>query len=310
MDFQDLLAAHDVRVRHHDLTVEAARAQQRGIEHVRPVRRRNEDDALVRLETVHFDKELVQRLLAFVIAAAKTGAAMTADRIDFVDEDDAGRVLLCLLEHVAHAGGADADEHLDEVGAGNREEGHVRLARDGAREQRLARAGRTDKQHALRDAAAKPLELRRIAQEVNDLGEIVFRFINARDVVEHHAAMTLGQQLRLGLAEAHGLAATALHLAHEENPYRDEQQHREPGDENAEQRRHVVFVRLRGDRHALVVEAIDQRWVLRRVCGELAPVRIGPGNLVALNGDLAHIAGIDIRQEAGEGDLRARSALG
>ena len=61
-------------------------------------------------------RELVQRLLALVVAAAEAGAAMTADGVDFVDEDDAGRVLLGLLEHVAHAAGADADEHLDEVG--------------------------------------------------------------------------------------------------------------------------------------------------------------------------------------------------
>jgi hypothetical protein len=36
-----------------------------------------------------------------------------------------GRVGLGLLEQVAHAGGADADEHLDEVGAGDRVERHA-----------------------------------------------------------------------------------------------------------------------------------------------------------------------------------------
>jgi hypothetical protein len=59
-----------------------------------------------------------------------TCAAMAADRVDFVDEDDAGRVLLGLLEHVAHAGRADAHEHLYEVGTRNGEEGNVCLARD------------------------------------------------------------------------------------------------------------------------------------------------------------------------------------
>ena len=54
-------------------------------------------------EAVHLDQHLVQRLLAFVVAAAEAGAAMPPDRVDFVDEDDAGRVLLALLEHVAHA---------------------------------------------------------------------------------------------------------------------------------------------------------------------------------------------------------------
>src|SRR5215469_5057521 len=66
---------------------------------------------------VQLDQQLVEGLFALVVAAAEAGAAMTADRVDFVDEDDARRVLLGLLEHVTHARGTDADEHLDEVGA-------------------------------------------------------------------------------------------------------------------------------------------------------------------------------------------------
>ena len=104
---------------HHDLAVEAARTQQRRVEHVGTVGRGDDDHALAALETVHLDQQLVERLLALVVTAAQAGAAMAADRVDFVDEDDAGRVLLGLLEHVAHAAGADADEHLDEVGTGD-----------------------------------------------------------------------------------------------------------------------------------------------------------------------------------------------
>ena len=40
----------------HDLTVETARTQQRRIEDVRPVRRGDEDHAVVRLEPVHLDQ--------------------------------------------------------------------------------------------------------------------------------------------------------------------------------------------------------------------------------------------------------------
>ena len=151
---QDLLAAAHVGQRHHDLAVEAARTQQRRIEHVGTVGGGDDDDAFVAFETVHLDQQLVQRLLAFVMTAAEAGAAMTAHRVDFVDEDDAGRVLLRLLEHVAHARGADADEHFDEVGTGNREERHLGFAGDGAREQRLAGARRAHHEHALRNLAA------------------------------------------------------------------------------------------------------------------------------------------------------------
>ena len=186
-------------------------------------------------EAVHLDEQLIERLLALVIAAAEAGAAMAADRVDFIDEDDAGRVLLRLLEHVAHAAGADAHEHFDEVRAGDREERHIRFAGDGAGEQRLAGARRTDEQHALRDAAAEPLEFLRIAQEFDDLFQFFLGFVDAGDVFERHAAGALGEQLGAALAEAHRLAAAGLHLAQEENPHADEEQHREPVDEDAHQ---------------------------------------------------------------------------
>ena len=201
---QDLLAADDVGVRHHDLAVEAAGTQQRRVEHVGTVGGGDDDDAFVGLEAVHLDEQLVQRLLALVVAAAEAGAAMAADRVDFVDEDDAGRVLLGLLEHVAHAARADADEHLDEVGARDGEERHVGFAGDGAGDQRLAGAGRADQQHAARNASAEALELLRVAQELDDLLQVLLGLVDAGDVLEGDAAMRLGQQLGLRLAEAHG----------------------------------------------------------------------------------------------------------
>src|SRR6202041_811768 len=104
----------------------------------------DDDDALVRLEAVHLDEQLVQRLLALVVTAAQTCAAVTPDRVDLVDEDDAGRVLLALLEQIAHAARADADEHLDEVRSRDAEERNAGLACDGASQERLARPGRPD----------------------------------------------------------------------------------------------------------------------------------------------------------------------
>ena len=68
-----------------------------------------------------------------------------------------GALACGLLEHIADPGGADADEHLHEVGAGKAEERHARLAGDGLAQQRLARARRPDQQHALGNAAAEDL---------------------------------------------------------------------------------------------------------------------------------------------------------
>jgi hypothetical protein len=189
VDFEDFLAADDVRIADGDLAVKTAGTQQRRVEHVRTVRRRHDDDAFVGFEAVHLDEQLVQRLLALVIAAAEAGAARAADGIDLVDEDDAGRGALRLFEHVAHAACADADEHFDEVRTGDGEEGHAGFACDRAGEQRLTRARRADEQRAFRDLAAEALELGRVLQELDDLLQLFLGFIDAGDVIERDAAM-------------------------------------------------------------------------------------------------------------------------
>ena len=74
--------------RHDDLAVEAAGAQQGGVEDVGPVGGRHHHDALGGLEAVHLGEHLVERLLPLVVAAAEAGAALAADRVDLVDEDD------------------------------------------------------------------------------------------------------------------------------------------------------------------------------------------------------------------------------
>src|SRR6185436_19183835 len=205
----------------------------------------------------HFHEQLVERLLALVVPTAEAGTAMAADRVDFVDEDDARRVLLGLLEHVAHAAGADADEHLDEVGTGDREERHLRLAGDRLGEQRFAGARRAHHQHAARDAPAELLELRRVAEEFDQLGHFLLRLVTACDVGERDGVVRLVKHPRLALAEAERAApAAALHLPHEEDPHADQQQHREPRDEDLREEA-LLFLGTRLDLDAVLDEVAD-----------------------------------------------------
>jgi hypothetical protein len=241
---QDLLATPDVGQRDHDLPVEAARAQQRRVEHVGTVGGGDHDDALAGLEAVHLDQQLVQRLLALVVAAAEARAALAADRVDLVDEQDAGRMLLGLLEHVANPGSAHADEHLDEVGARDGEKRHLGLAGDRTGEQRLAGAGRADHQHAARDPAAELLELGRVTQELDELVHFLLGLVAARDVGEGDGVGRLVEHPGLALAERERTASpAALHLAHEEHPHADQQQHRSPADKQGHEER-AFFTRL------------------------------------------------------------------
>ena len=218
---EDRPAAGEVRRADRDLAVEPAGPQQRGVQDVRPVRRGDQDDVGAGVEAVHLDEQLVQRLLALVVPAAQAGAALAADRVDLVDEDDARGVLLGLLEQVAHPGGADTDEHLDEVRAGDRVERHARLTGDGPRQQRLAGAGRPVQQHALRDLRAEGLVAARVLQEVLDLVQLLDRLVRARHVRERRLRHVLVELLRARLAEAHHPVPAALGVVH--HPEQDEQ---------------------------------------------------------------------------------------
>jgi len=228
VDLQDLLAAADVGKPHVDLTVEAARAQQRGVEDVGAVRRRHDDDALIRAEAVHFDEQLVERLLALVVAAAKARAALTAHGVDLVDEDDRGGDLFRLFEEVAHAARADADIHFDKIRAGDRQKLHACLARDRAGQQRLARARRADKQHALGDARTEVDELARRFQKVDDLLQFLFFLIRTGDVRERRGALVVPAGLKRRRAEfRHAVAAASARGADgEEVPDGENAEHR------------------------------------------------------------------------------------
>src|SRR5215471_15558256 len=307
MNLEDLLASDDVRVGHDNLAIEPAGPQQSRVEHIRPVGGGGQDDPLVGLEAVHLNEQLIEGLLSLVVAAAEAGAAMPADRVDLVDEDDAGSVLFPLLEHVAHAAGANSDEHLDEVGPGNREERHVCFTGDGAGEQGLAGPRGADQQYPFGDLAAEPLKLLRVLQVFDDLLELLLGFVDPGDILEGDAPDLLGQKPCPALAKPHGSAAAALHLPHEENPYADQQKHREPRDQHAEQRRYILIYGRGGDAHAFFDQPVDHAGVARSIGRECPAVGEVAAYVVALNRNVGNLAAIDVVDEIRKRERSLRS---
>ena len=55
----------------------------------------------------------------------QANAPLATNRVDLIDEDDGRGLLPGPLEEVPHPGGANADKHLHELGAGDAEEGHA-----------------------------------------------------------------------------------------------------------------------------------------------------------------------------------------
>ena len=217
MDLQDVLAAADVGPIDQHVAVEAPGAEQGRVERFRAVGGRHDDHAAVGAEAVHLDQQGVEGLLALVVPADDAGAAGLAQGVQLVDEDDAGGLGLGLLEHVADARRAHADEHLDEIGAREAEEGHARLAGDRLGQQRLAGARRPDQQHALGNPPAEDLVLLRRAEEVDHLAEFVDRLVDAGHVVEGDADVLLGVELAAAAAEGHRRARPAQPPHHEQH---------------------------------------------------------------------------------------------
>ncbi len=72
---ENLLSPPDVRQVDRELAVESARAQQGGIEYVRPVGRGDDDDAVLCVEAVHLNEQRVESLFALVVATAEAVTA-------------------------------------------------------------------------------------------------------------------------------------------------------------------------------------------------------------------------------------------
>ena len=167
-------------------------------------------------EAVHLYQNLVQGLLALVVAAAQAGATVAADGVDLIDKDDAWGIALGLVEKVTDAGGAHADEHLDEFRTADGEEGHFGLAGHGLGEEGLAGAGRASQQDAARDVGAQGGEPLRELEELHDLLELLLSLLFTRHVREGHGGAVGHDHASAASAEVHGLGAGTLGLLHHE----------------------------------------------------------------------------------------------
>ena len=201
MNGENSFAALHIGTRNNDTAVKPSGSQQRRIQNVGPVCRGNENDTFVGFEAVHFHQQLIERLLALIVASAKTSAPMASNGIDLIYKDDTRRVFLSLFEQVAHARSADADEHFDEVRSTDREERDIRFACNRARKQRFSGAGGTDQHDAFRNAAAELLELLRLLQKVDNFLKFFLGFFDTCHIFKCDFLLMCRQQAGAALAE-------------------------------------------------------------------------------------------------------------
>ncbi len=300
---EDREPALGVRQLHGDLAREAAGAQQRRVEHVEPVGGGDHHETLVAGEAVHLDQELVEGVFVLVVAAVTALAALAADGVELVDEDD--RAFLGRPrpgEQLAHARCADAHVALDELGARRGEELDTRLGRQRLREQRLAGSGRAVQQQARRHTRADPLEALGIAEELDELGNLFDRLVAARDVGEGDARTGLLLDLRPGAQRPAGLTRTRLRLpapvAHGDD-HEDDREDDQPEEDVSEAAQAAARAGVHLDRCPGLAETVGE--VLRgRVAERLLAA---PGEhdadlrLARVERRLAHLAHLDRAQK-------------
>ena len=147
MHLEDRLAPAHIRLIDDNLPIKASGTQQRRVEYIGTVRRRDNDNPLVGRKAVHLHEELIEGLLPLVVPASESCTALTTDCINLINEDNAGRGFLCLIKEIAHARRANTDEHLDKVGTTDGKELHARLACNSLCEQGFSCARRTEEQN-------------------------------------------------------------------------------------------------------------------------------------------------------------------
>ena len=186
-----LLAPLDVGIVYRDLTVKSAGAEKCGVENVGTVGCRDDDNSVVRAKSVHLNEKLVERLLTLVVSAAETCASVTSDRIDLVDEYNRSGMLSCSLKEVADTGSTNADVHLDEVRARDREEGNACFSRNCLCKQSLTRTGRADEKNTVGDLRAELCEFRGIFEEVNDFFKLSLFLVCTCNVGEENLVLVV-----------------------------------------------------------------------------------------------------------------------
>jgi hypothetical protein len=198
---QDLFTALDIGQCHNHLAIEATGTQQGRIENVRTVGGRNQDHPLVRFETIHFHQQLVECLLPFIVATAQAGTPVSTDRVNFVNKDDTGRILLALDKKIAYPRGPDADKHFNEVGAADAEERYSGFPGDGPGQQGFSGPGRSHQQHPLGDPASEAGELFGVLQKLDNFKEFLFGLVDPGHVIESNFSLSIRHQPCATLAE-------------------------------------------------------------------------------------------------------------
>ena len=167
-----------------DVAIEASGAKQGRVKDIAAVCCRENNDGFSLLEPVHFAEDLVECLFAFIMTATDASTAHASDRVDFVDEHNAGRRFACGFEKVTDPCCTDADEHLNEFGTVDGEKRNTGLTCGSASEQGFSGSRRPNKEYSLGDFGTESCEATRIFEELDDFLQVLFGGFQTSHIIE------------------------------------------------------------------------------------------------------------------------------
>ena len=261
MDLQDRFPPLQIRLVNHDLAVEAPGPQQGLVKDFRAVGGRQHHHPLAGVKTVDFHQQLVQGLLPLVVAAHGQGAAaLPADGIQLINENNAGSLFAGLIKKVPHPGRPDADKHFDEFRTADTEKRNSGFAGNRLGQQGFPGSRRSHQQDAFRHMPSKALEVLGIFQKLDNLFQLQLRLFHAGHIFESHLGLFTGMNPGFMLADVQKVAAHAAQPPGNEPPDGENKQHRQnPAENQVVQPVVIVANRVL---HPVLVQLLHQHVVL------------------------------------------------
>lgn len=109
-------------------------------------------------------------------------ATLSADRIDFINKQNARRMLASHREHISDTRRSNTDKHLEELGSRHRDERHICLASSGFGQQSLTGTGRTGQHGALGNFRTQLNVLLWVLEKIDEFHNFDFRLFAAGHV--------------------------------------------------------------------------------------------------------------------------------
>ena len=222
-------------------------------------------DVLLRVEAVHLDEQLVQRLLALVVAAAEAGEALPPDRVDLVDEDDRRRGVLAPCSNRSRTRLAPTPTNIST----NSEPLTLKNGTPASPATALASSvlpvpGGPTSSMPRGKRAPSWWYFAGILEEVDDLGQLLLRLLLTRDIGEGDMRALRVVDVAPERAEAEDVLLPARQLPPDQNDQADEERQGQQADEEIEQQRHeaAAVCSLDVHLHVLLLQERQERRIL------------------------------------------------